>query len=206
MSQRVGAGARGRRAGPDVGLPVRPLLHRGVVPERIAGDERGRRAVRIDEGRTLLRIRLRQESFGGHLHERRVRIERVAVRVRELHRFDDRVEIVGARVAHRAEIELLQDVERLQQHGTLAAEPVLVDGVASIGRAGRLLDPREILREIALVERRVVLSKKRHHLARDVALVEPVARRDDAGGASAGPARRVRPRPCVAACGRSPAA
>jgi hypothetical protein len=81
------------------------------------------------------------------------------------------VEIVGARVAHRVQIELLQDVECLQQHGTLAAEPVLVDRVASIGRADWLLDAREILGEIALVKGRVVLSKKRHHLAGDVAFI-----------------------------------
>ena len=141
--------------------------------------------VRIDERRALLRVGLRKEPFGGHLHERRIRVVRIAVRVCELHRLNNRVEVVGARMAHRVEIELLQDIERLQQHGTLTAEPVLVDGVAAIGRPRRLLDPSEVLGEVAFVERRVVLAQERDHLAGDVPFVKAITRRDDAGGASA---------------------
>ena len=135
---------------------------------------------RIDQLRALLRVRLRQQPFRRTLHERRIGVVAVAIRVRELHRLDDRVEVVGAVVLHRLQIELLEDVERLEQHRTLAAERLLVDVVAAIGRRRRLFDLGEELGEVVELERRLVLLQERDHLARDVAFVEAIARRDDA--------------------------
>ena len=68
----------------------------------------------------------------------------------------------------------------------MTAESVFVDGVATVGRPRRLLDPCEVLGEVTFVEWRIVLAQERHHLAGNVTLVESIARRDDAGGASAG--------------------
>ena len=95
------------------------------------------------------------------------------------------MQVIGARITHRVQIELLQNVECLQQHRALAAETLLVNRVASIGRARRLLNSREVLGKVGFVERRVVLAQERDHLARDVALVETIARRVDAGDAPA---------------------
>ena len=117
--------------------------------QRIAGDERPRRLPRVDQRRALLRIGLRQQAFARHLHERRVGVVGVAVGVGQLHRLGDGVHVVGAVVAHRRQVERLEDVERLQQHRPLAREAVLVDGVAAIGRGRRLLDAGEVLGEVA---------------------------------------------------------
>ena len=179
------------------------LLHVRVVLGRVAGDVRLRRPLRIDQRRALLRVFFRKQPGRRHRHEGRVRVVAVAIRIRELHRLDDGVEVVGARVAHRGQVEVLEDVERLEQHRALAPERVLVDRVAAVrGRRG-LFDARKEVRKVRPIERRVVLLQERDHLARDVPLVETVARRDHAGPSSSGfrgalgadhPGQRVRQR------------
>ncbi len=61
---------------------------------------------------------------------------------------------------------------------------MLVDLVAPIGRHARRLDAGEELGEIGEREGRVVLLEEADHFLRDVALVEAVARRHDAGAAA----------------------
>ena len=76
-------------------------------------------------------------------------------------RFGEDVQVVGRVVPHRLQIEVLEDVQRLQQRRALAVEAVLVDGEAAIGHRGRRLDAREELGEVARVERRAVLLEER---------------------------------------------
>src|SRR5690242_7632664 len=85
---------------------------------------------------------------------------RGAIRVRELHRLRDGVHVVGAVELHRLQVEVLEDVQRLQQRRSLAAEGVLVDGVSAVRRPGRLLDARVELREVAVFPRRVMPVKE----------------------------------------------
>ena len=85
-------------------------------------------------------VSLRQESGSRHSHKIRVGVVGVAVGVCELHRFDDRVDVISAVMAHRLEVVPFQDIQRLEQYWPLAAEVLLVDGVASIVDLGRLLD------------------------------------------------------------------
>ncbi len=85
------------------------------------------------------------------------RVVRVAIGVRELQRLDHRVQVVGAVALHRLQVELLEDVERLEQHRALAAERLLVDVVAAVVRRRRLFDPREELGEVVELARRLVL-------------------------------------------------
>ena len=190
-------GVRGVAAVGHVRLPERPLLHLRVVLQRIAGDERRRRLLRIDQRRAFLRVRLRQQPLAGHLHERRIGVVGVAIRIRELHRLGDGVQVIRAGVAHRLQVEVLEDVERLQQHRPLAAEAVLVDGVAAIGRLRRLLDARVVLGEVARVERRAVLLQERHHLARRCRPCRSDRARRRCRRAGPSPSRRARPRPCA---------
>src|SRR5262249_32258417 len=65
---------------------------------------------------------------------------------------------------------------------SLAAEPMLVDFVAAIGGHARLFDPGKEFRKVITLERRLMLLQEAHHLLGNVALVEAVARRNDAGG------------------------
>ena len=162
--------------------PVRPRLHLGIERQRVAGQVAAGRAARIDLRGTLLRVSLRQQTLGGTLDECLVGIVAVAIGVGELQRFDHRVDVVRAVPPHRLEVELLQDVQRFEQHGALAAERVLVNLVPSIGRHRGLFDLGEELREVVELPGRVVLLQEGDHLARDVSLVEPVASGGDPGG------------------------
>ena len=72
-----------------------------VERQRIAGDERPRRLTRVDQRGALLGVGLRQQALGRHLHERRVAVVGVAVGVGQLHRLDDRVDVVRRCRAHR---------------------------------------------------------------------------------------------------------
>ncbi len=166
----------------DVGGPVGPLLHLGVVGQRIAGDERARGVLRVDQFGALGRIRLRQQPLCGHLHELRIAIVGVPIRIGELQGLDEGVEVIGAVVPHRLEIEGLEDVQGLQQNRSLASEGVLVDVVAAIVDDRRLLDLRVEFRKVGELERRLVRLEEGDHLLRDVALVEAIARRPDARG------------------------
>ncbi len=87
------------------------------------------------------------------------------------------MQIVGTVVSHCREIEVLEDVEHLQEHGTLTVEGLLVDRVAAVGRARGLFDARIELAEVLELERLIVLLEKRDHLLGDVAFVKTVTRR-----------------------------
>ncbi len=179
----------GQRSGGFAGVcnvcdPVGPFLHLAVERQRIAGHERARCVLRIDLPGALFRVGLRQQALTGNAHERRVGVVGVAIRVGELERLDHGVEIFGTVLLHRPQIEILQDVERLEQHRSLAVERMLVDFVTPIGRHAWLLDAGEELRKIGELERRLVLLEKADHLRSDVALVEAVTRGHDAGAAA----------------------
>ena len=73
----------------------------------------------------------------------------------------------------------------MEQHGALAREGVLVNGIAAIGNARGLLDARVELGKVTVVEGGAVLLEKRNHLFGDVTLVEAITRCDDARCASA---------------------
>ena len=134
----------------------------------------------IDLGRPLAGVGGGQQALGRHVDEVGIGVVGVAVGVGQLHRLDDGVEVVGAVVAHRLQVELLQDVERLQQHRALAVEPVLVDGVVAVVSAGGRLDPRVELGEVVELEGRAVLLQEGDHLLGDVALVEAIPGGGDA--------------------------
>ncbi len=188
----AGAGDRlriGQRCRPladvlDVRDPIVPFPDVGIERQRVAGDEGAGRMRGIDQFRALLGVGLRQQAFAGNAHEGGIAVVAVAIRVGELERFHHGVEIFRAVELHCAQIEILQDVERLQQRRPLAAEAVLVDLVAAIGRHARRLDAGEELGEIGAFEGGVMCFEKADHFAGDVALVEAVARRHDAGAAA----------------------
>ena len=79
----------------------------------------------IDERRALFRVYLRQEPSDGTLHECRIRVIRITVRVSELHRFDDRMEIVRAGVSHPMKIELSRMLNVCSSTGPWLPNPCL---------------------------------------------------------------------------------
>ena len=155
-----------------------------VERQRVAGDEGARRVVRVDQPRALLGVSLRQQALARNLHECGITVIGVAVRVGELERLDHGVEIVRAVELHRPQVEIFKDVERLQQRRPLAAEGMLVDLIAAVGGHCRLVDAGEELGKIGDLERGFMSPEEGHHLGRDVALVEAVARSHDAGTAA----------------------
>ena len=181
----IDVGRRLRLVG-DIGEvrdPVTPLLDLRVEWQRISRQVTFRCVQRVDLLRALLRVLLRQQSFRRALDERLVAVVAVAVRIGQLQGFDDRMDVRSAVTLHRLEVELLEDVERLEQHRTLAAERLFVGVVAAIRRYRRLLDPGEVVGEVVELPRRLMLFQKRDHLACDVAFVETVAGGGDASAA-----------------------
>ena len=130
--------------------------------------------------RLFARVRLRQQAVRWNGHEVRIRKIRIPIRVRQLERFGDRVDVVGAVPLHPPDVERLEHVQRFEQHGALAVECLRVDLIAPVGRHRRLLDLCEELGEVARVPGRAVLFQEGDHLPRDVALVEAIASRHDA--------------------------
>jgi hypothetical protein len=86
------------------------------------------------------------------------------------------VDVVRAVVAHRAQIEVLEDVERLQQHGPLRPGVELVDVDAAVAGGERLLYPGLPLREVLGRDEAALLAEAAHELGRDVAAVEALMR------------------------------
>ncbi len=161
------------------GDPEGPAVDRRIERQRIAGNERGRRTIDVDFGRTLSCIFLRQQTFGRHSDEILVRVVAVTIGIGEFQGLDQEMHVVGAIVAHRLKIEGLEDIQRLQQHRPLAVERLLVNGVAAVIRHRRLFDARVELGEIRQVEAGTVFLEIGDHLPGDIACVETIARGDD---------------------------
>ena len=83
-------------------------------------------------------------------------------------------------MTHRAQIEVLEYVQHLQERRTLADEAMLIDCVISIAGLSRRLDAGEELCKVGERERRAVVVEERDHLAGDITSIEAFTRRDDA--------------------------
>ena len=88
-------------------------------------------------------------------------------------------------MAHRAEIEALQQRELLQKDRALRPWPALEDGCAAVGAADRLFDPGRERGEILERQQSAVSVRVRDDLARDVAAVKALDRRMQSGLAPA---------------------
>ena len=142
--------------------------------------------LRIDERRALLRVRFGEETFTRRLHKSWITVVGIAVGITQFQGFDDGVDVLRAIALHRLEIEVLQDVQRFQQHRTLASKGMFIDLIPAIIRCRRLLDFREKFRKIIQLEWRLMLLQERHHVASNIAFIEAIASGDDSGCAAFG--------------------
>ena len=114
--------ALGRRHGAWRPLPQERQIGIRAALERIriARFDVGIVVVGTDQLRALARIILRQQPTNRLVGRKCwIAVVEIAVRKREAHRLIERVNVAGAVVAHRLEIEVLEDVERLEHRGTL---------------------------------------------------------------------------------------
>ena len=77
-------------------------------------------------------------------------------------------------VPHAAQIEVLENVERLQHHGALHPGIELVDIDTAIGRASRLLDANAPIRQIVARDQTALLLHRSRELGPKSTLVEQV--------------------------------
>ena len=148
-----------------------------------AGPQLGRRLV-ADEAPPLVGVRAREEHVHRHVDEVGVAVPRLAVGERELRALGDRVDVVGARVAHRREVEALEQAQLLEEHGRLAPRAGLEHGEAVVVDGERLLERRAPVAQVFLREQAAVPGTGAVH---PLALLEV----DDRLGDEAAVPRRV---------------
>ena len=146
-----------RRPGPRSCLPSLP-----TVPGRCSSEAARRRASCAPRCRRRTTKRRQR-----HFDEIRIAVELVAVGVRELGTFDQRVDEVGARRVDLAEIELLHQRELLQHRRPLAPDTAFADGVVAVFERCRGLDARLPARHVVSRQHAAVaLAAGVHHLLR----------------------------------------
>ena len=99
--------------------PIRPFIDVGVERERVARPQLARSLFHVDELRALTCVFLGEQTFCRYPHELGVRVVAVAIRVGELHGFDEHMEVVSGVVSHGLQVEGLEQVQRFE------AAPVL---------------------------------------------------------------------------------
>jgi hypothetical protein len=112
-----------------------------LVRIRVAGSHERLVALPVDLGETVARVVLRQQALD-RLHGWHVRIAvvEVAIRERKIHRLVQRVNVACAVVPHAAQVDVLEQVQRLQHHGTLNPVIQLVDVDSLVSRDGGIFD------------------------------------------------------------------
>ena len=120
----------------------------------------------------------------------------MAIRHRQLQRLRNDVDVVGAVVSERGQVEPIQDLQRFDERGTLAPGSAGVHGeIAEAPGHGRL-DAHAEAREVLVREEAALFLHERGDLVGDVASVERVASGADrrlAPGAGGGPFRIDQP-------------
>ena len=174
----VGGGGSGLRRG--AGASRRPFRRLGFPfvrePRR---RHAGPRPVGPDEGAALAAVGVGEEAVQRNVHEPRVPVVALAVRERELHRFGDRVHVVGAVVAEGGEVDPVEEAHHLGEHRPLAPRAAGVDLDLAEPREHRLLDRALVLREVLHGEPAAVLLVVADHGPGEVAAVEGVAGGDE---------------------------
>ena len=164
-------------AGRHRGLPDPGLVRPGISGRRhLAG-----RAVRPDPPPPRVRVPLGQQALDRHRHEPRVPEVRVPVRERRIERLDDQVERPRRVVRDRAHVVSLENRQRLQGDRPLAPRAAPVHLVSAIGRANRRLHFDREFRHVLGGQQPALLLAEPRGALRDLALIEEVPRRPEAG-------------------------
>ena len=132
----------------------------------------------LHQRRALPGVVLREQALDRFLgREVRIAVIEVAVGKREVHRLVHRVDVAPAVVAHALQVEVLEDVERLQHRRALGPAVELVHVDAAIRRVPRLLELDAPVREVVLRDLAALFLRAAHELVGDVAAVEAVVGR-----------------------------
>ena len=123
----------------DAGSERTPLLH-CLHAEWVTGTSVQRGLPHVDQRLPELGIFVGQQGVHGHIHEQGVAVVRVAVGHGQLHRFDDRVDVVGRAMPHAFEIKPFEQPQGLAQIGALGPRAALVHLVAPVIDCHRLFD------------------------------------------------------------------
>ena len=160
----------------------RRWLHVWIKRERITRPVFQRR-LRRDQFPALGGIRFREQPFQGHLRERGIAEERVAVVVGEFQGLVHGVDIVGRVQPHRFQVVAFEDVEGHEHHRALIPGPGLVDLEAVKQRRYRGLDGAVVVGEILVGEHATLGAVGLDDATRDVALVKGIAPGANGGAA-----------------------
>src|SRR5581483_534148 len=111
-------------------------------------------------------------------------VVKLAVGKRQLGRLDQGVKVVGRVVAHRAQVEAFEQRELLEKDRPLRPRPTFEHRRAAIAAADRLLDTGREGGEVFERKKTAVGLAVADNLARDVAAIEALERRAQAGRTS----------------------
>ena len=112
-----------------------------------------------------------EHAFQRHGNKLRVAQVPVAVGKRVPCRLDEKVQALGGVVSERSEVEVVQDVERLQRGCAAAGNRYAQDVVLPVPYAGRLCNEHLEIGEVLDPEQAAVLSHVLFDRVRDLALV-----------------------------------
>ena len=146
----------------------------------VAGARRGVVLRRIDQGATLAGVCFGQQAgdrFGGG--KVGVAVVEIAIRKRQVHGLVQGVNVVGAVVTHRLEVEAFQDVQGLQHGRTLHPGGEFVHVDALVAGADRRFDVHLPVGQIGCGEQPAVLAVGAHDFRGDVAAVKALVGRVD---------------------------
>ena len=168
-----------------VTAPARPRPH-WIAGRRLFG----RRAIHAYEGGPLAQIGGGKQLGERHAAVPRVAIVLLAIGEGELERFRHHVDVARGVVPHRAQVERFEHAEGLHEHGPLRPRRLAQDLPPREREAHRRLEARAVPGQIAGPQEPAHPLGEAADGGRDVAAIEALARRDDAGGAVSA-ARRV---------------
>ena len=100
------------------------------------------------------------------------------------------MDVVGGIVAHRDEVETLEEAQLLQEDRPLRPRLAFVDGDAAVVRTDRRFDFGSEGGKVTRCEQAAVSIGPFNNIACDIAAIKPIARRVDRGFASAVAGRR----------------
>ncbi|XQU71072.1 hypothetical protein OJJOAM_003861 [Cupriavidus sp. H18C1] len=149
---------------------------RGVARHRVPRiDARHFGALPIaDALRDLAGVDGRQQPVQRHVDEGGIADEAVLVAGRLLHRLADHANIVGAVVPQRAQIELLEDRQHLQQHRAAAGRPVGGDAAVAVAANQRRGAHGLVAGQVLPRQQRAVFAHVGDDLFGDLAQIERV--------------------------------
>src|SRR3954469_15430523 len=146
------------------------------VAERVAGTDLGIGSVSDQLGPDGA-ISIRDQGVDRHRDLKRITVKLLAIGKSELHGLQHEMDIVSRIMSQTAKIEILQDRQRLQQHGSLIPGTAFVDLRPGILNMHAALDRNLEPVEIRLFQKAALVLDETHDLRGNIAAIEGVEHR-----------------------------